>query len=60
MKFNIPKVELSLFNKKIQDEIKALPETVEVPDIGALPEEFSEKFTTVKPNLSAFVVIPLS
>jgi hypothetical protein len=30
VKFNIPKVELSLFNKKIQDEIKALPETFEV------------------------------
>ena len=45
MKFNIPKVELSLFNKKIQEEIKALPETVEIPDIGDLPEEFSEKFT---------------
>lgn len=45
MKFNIPKVEISLFNKKIQDEIKVLPDTVEVPDIDDLPEEFSEKFT---------------
>jgi uncharacterized membrane protein YkvA (DUF1232 family) len=45
VKFNIPKVELSLFNKKTQDEIKALPETVEVPDIDDLPEEFSKKFT---------------
>jgi len=39
MKFNIPKVELSLFNKKIQDEIKALPEAVEVPDIDGLSNQ---------------------
>ena len=45
MRFNIPKVALSLFNKKIQDEIKALPDAVEVPDIDDLPEEFSKKFT---------------